>query len=123
MQFQKKSLAVAVSLAIAPLAALAAPTISWVAPSTGANLYGAYSESKVGCEVSGSGFNRVKFYVDTREMNSDSSSPWRCVIDTRNFSLGTHTLKALAIGTDGTTTSITRSVNFTSSSTRTTTPP
>src|SRR5258706_16420102 len=93
MQFQKKSLAVAVSLAIAPLATLAAPTISWVAPSTGANLYGVYSESKVGCEVSGSGFNRVKFYVDTREVNTDNGSPWRCAFDTPNFRPGTPTLK------------------------------
>jgi hypothetical protein len=121
MHFEKKSLAVAVSLAVAPLAALAAPTISWVAPSSGANLYGAYSESRVGCEISGSGISRVKFYVDSREMNSDYGSPWRCVIDTRNFSLGTHTLKALAIGSDGTTASITRSVNFVSSSSGTTT--
>src|SRR5262245_16662897 len=121
MLFQKKSLAVAVSLAVAPLAALAAPSISWVTPSSGANMYGAYSESKVGCEITGTGISRVKFYVDSREMNSDYGSPWRCVIDTRNFGLGTHTLKALAIGTDGTTKSITRSVNFVSSSTSTST--
>jgi len=123
MHFQKKSLAVAVSLAIAPLAVLAAPTISWVTPSSGASLFGAYSESKVGCEVSGgSGISRVKFYVETREVNTDNGAPYRCVFDTRDFSTGTKTLKALAIGTDGTTTSITRSVNFTSSSTGTTTP-
>src|SRR5258705_11386934 len=123
MQFQKKSLAVAVSLAVAPLAAFAAPSISWVAPSSGANLYGAYSESTVGCEISGSGISRVKFYVDGREVNSDYGSPWRCVFDTRTFSLGTHTLKATAIGGDRSTTSITRSVNFTSSSTGTTPTP
>src|SRR5262245_6889088 len=121
MQFQKKSLAVAVSLAVTPLAALAAPSISWVTPQSGANMYGAYSETNVGCEISGTGISRAKFYVDGREMNSDYASPWRCVIDTRNFSLGTHTLKALAVGFDGTTTSITRSVNFVSSSTSTTT--
>ena len=121
MQFQKKSLVAAVSLAVAPLAALAAPSISWVAPQSGANMYGSYSESRVGCEISGTGISRVKFYVDGREMNSDYASPWRCVIDTRNFSLGTHTLKALAVGTDGSIASITRSVNFVSSSTSTTT--
>jgi hypothetical protein len=123
MQFQKKSLVVAVSFAIAPLAALAAPTLSWVAPSSGANLYGAYSESRVGCEVSGTGISRVKFYVDTREVNTDNAAPYRCAFDTRSFGTGTKTLKALAVGTDGTITSITRSVNFTSSSTGTTTTP
>src|SRR5690242_8026625 len=107
MQFQKKSLAVAVPLAVTPFAALAAPSVSWVTPSSGANMYGAYSESRVGCEVTGTGISRVKFYVDGRDVSSDNSKPYRCAFDTRSFSTGTKTLKALAIGTDGTMTSIT----------------
>src|SRR5262245_522366 len=123
MLFQKKSLAVAVSLAVTPLAALAAPTLSWVKPSAGTSMYGAYSSSVVGCEVSGSGISRVKCYVDTREVNTANAAPYRCAFDTRSFSTGTKTLKALAIGTDGSTKSITRSVTFTSSATGSTTTP
>ena len=89
MLFQKSSLAVAVSFALTPLAALAGPTVSWVTPSSGANMYGAYSETKVGCEVAGKGISRVKFYVDGRDVSSDNYAPYRCAFDTRSFSLGT----------------------------------
>jgi len=120
MQFQKKTVAVAVTLALAPLAALAAPTVAWKTPSSGATMYGAYANSSQ-CEVTASGANRVKFYVDSQEVATDSSSPYQCAFDTRKFKTGTHTLKATAIASDGTTASATRSVTFGTSSTSTST--
>ena len=122
MLFHKKSIAVAVTLALAPLAALAAPTVAWKTPASGATMYGAYSNSSL-CEATASGANRVKFYVDTQEVATDSSSPYQCAFDTRNFKAGAHTLKVTAIASDGTTASATRSVTFGTSSTGTTTPP
>src|SRR4026209_2195184 len=92
MAFQKKTVAVAVTLALAPLAALAAPTVAWKTPSSGATMYGAYANSSQ-CEVTASGANRVKFYVDSQEVATDSSSPYQCTFDTRKFKTGTHTLK------------------------------
>src|SRR5688500_4342562 len=108
MVFQKKTIAVAVLGACAPLAAFAGPSVSWSAPSSGASMYGVYSNSSQ-CQVSGTGISRVKFYVDGQEVNSDNYAPYQCVFDTRKFKLGAHTLKATAFGTDGTTTTITRS--------------
>ncbi|MEA3192093.1 MAG: hypothetical protein QOD26_426 [Betaproteobacteria bacterium] len=120
MQFQKKSLAVAVTLALGAPLALAAPTVAWKTPTAGATMYGAYSNSSL-CEATASGANRVKFYVDTQEVATDSSSPYQCAFDTRNFKAGAHTLKVTAIASDGTTASATRSVTFGTSSTGTTT--
>jgi len=121
MQFRKKTLGVAVTFALtAPLGAIAAPSISWKTPSAGATLYGLYSSSSQ-CEVTTSGANRVKFYVDSQEVNSDNAAPFQCVFDTRKFKTGGHTLKATAIASDGSTTSVTRSVTFGTSSTSTST--
>ena len=34
--------------------------------------------------------------MDNTQLNTDSSSPWQCTVDTRNFANGTHTLRAVA---------------------------
>ena len=70
MEFRKQTIAVAVLGACAPLAAFAAPTVSWKAPNSGATMYGAYSNSSQ-CEVTGSGISRVKFYVDVKAPKLD----------------------------------------------------
>src|SRR5258706_3740523 len=113
MQTQRTSIAAAVIalFAAAPIVAQAAPTISWQTPAAGASMYGAYSGSSA-CEAIAANASRVKFYVDTQEVATDSTSPYQCVFDTRNFSTGAHTLKATAIASDGTTASATRSVTF-----------
>jgi hypothetical protein len=121
MHFRKKAIVVAVLGACAPLAASAAPSISWKTPGSGASLYGVYSNSAL-CEAAASGANRVKFYVDAQEVNTDNSAPYQCSFDTRRFHTGSHTLKATAIASDGSVRSVTRSVTFASSSSGTSTP-
>jgi len=120
MQFKKNAVAAALALCGTPIAALAAPTVSWVSPASGAKLYGVYSDSPA-CEVT-SNARRVKFYVDSQEVYTDSTAPWRCSFDSRRYSAGTHTLKATAIAADGSATTVTRSVTFATSAAGTVSP-
>jgi len=87
------------------------PSVSWRSPSEGATLSGTV-ESGSACEVAGSGISRVQFYLDGTALNSEGGAPWNCNFDTRRFSDGTHTLKAVAYSASGASSSVTRSVRI-----------
>src|SRR5262245_21591010 len=86
-----------------------APTVSFAAPAAGATISGSVSGS--GCEATGTGISRVEFFMDNTLLNTDTSAPWQCTLDTRNFANGTHTLRAVAYNSAGVSTTVTRSVN------------
>lgn len=86
------------------------PSVVFIAPAAGATISGSFSGSN-GCEVSGTGITNVAFFMDNTQLNTDTSAPWQCTLDTRNFANGTHTLRAVASNSVGASTTITRSVN------------
>jgi hypothetical protein len=99
------------------------PSVSWRSPSEGATLSGAISLGSA-CEVAGSGISRVIFHLDGTQLNTELGSPWQCTFDTRKFSDGAHTLKAVAYNASGAATTVTRSVTIrNSTSSPTPTPP
>ena len=104
------SLGALVVAAAFPFAAQAALTVSFKAPSSGATISGTLQGSA--CEVTGTEIKRVRFHLDTTELNKDASSPWQCVLDTTNFANGTHTLMAVAFDRKGNSTSTQISVNI-----------
>ena len=84
-------------------AAHAAPKVTFVQPQSGAVLSGEIRQSSA-CEVKGSNVRRVVFFLDATQLNSDTSSPWNCDLDTRQFADGAHTLTARAYDSRGNTT-------------------
>jgi hypothetical protein len=84
-------------------------------PAPGAMLSGMVNST--GCEVGGTGLASVKFSVDSTALNTDSSAPWQCGIDTLKLANGAHTLKAAATYTDGTTGSAQVGINVDNSET------
>jgi hypothetical protein len=93
-----------------PLAAQAAPTVSFTAPGDGQTVSGELKKSA--CEVTGSAIRRVTFFLDSTKLNTDQSSPWNCNFDTLKFSDGVHTLKAVAYDSAGASASAQISVNI-----------
>ncbi|HWM41957.1 MAG TPA: Ig-like domain-containing protein, partial [Burkholderiales bacterium] len=83
--------------------------VTFTAPGAGATISGSISGTS--CAVTGTGISRVEFFMDSTLLNTDTSSPWQCTADTRNFSNGTHTLRAVAYNSAGVSTTVTRSVN------------
>ena len=110
MKFQKTSVALAAfalcaSVPFAAQAALPAPTsgtleIWFKGPTKGATVSGLLEQEK--CYVAGRGVSRVEFFLDSTRLNTDSNvaDGMSCVLDTRLFSNGTHTLKAVAYNRD-----------------------
>jgi hypothetical protein len=84
-----------------PLTAQAAPTVAFVAPTSGQTISGNLYQSSA-CEVKGANIGRVVFYLDSTQLNTETGSPWNCNLDTRNFSNGSHTLRARAYDAEGT---------------------
>ncbi len=85
--------------------------VAFLAPSSGGVLSGSFSNSRV-CELTGTGMSRVVFFLGNTQLNTESGAPWNCSIDTRRFSNGTHTLKAVAYNSAGASTTVTRSVTI-----------
>jgi hypothetical protein len=98
------------------------PTVSFKQPASGATLSGVLRDSTL-CEVAGSGFNKVVFDLDGRQLNTEMSGPWHCSFDTRSFSNGAHTLKATAFSSTGATTVAQVAVNISNGTTTTPPPP
>ena len=95
-----------------PLAAQAAPKLSFVAPGSGQTISGNLYQSSA-CEVKGSGdIRRVVFYVDGNQLNTESSAPWNCNVDTRKYADGAHTLRAVAYDARGASSATQISVSF-----------
>src|SRR5688572_5334084 len=97
------------------------PSVSFKQPQSGGTLSGVLTNSAL-CEVAGSGFNKVVFDLDGRQLNTELGAPWHCSFDTRQFSNGAHTLKATAYSSTGATTVAQVAVNI-SNGTTTTPPP
>ena len=84
--------------------------VTFTAPTAGATISGSFSGSS-GCQVTGTGIAQVVFFMDNTQLNTDTSAPWQCTLDTRNFANGTHTLRAVAYNSAGASTTVTRTVN------------
>ena len=63
-----------------PFASQAALTVSFKAPAAGATIAGTLQGSA--CEATGTEIKRVRFYVDSTELNTDNNAPYTCVLDT-----------------------------------------
>src|SRR3954469_2045989 len=101
MNFRKSPIALA-ALAVCgamPLAAQAAPSISWVTPSNNAVLRGTVSGSA--CAVNTSGATRVTFWANNYQINNDYSAPFNCTLDTTRLSDGVYPLRAVAYDASG----------------------
>jgi len=122
MRFCKAPVAWAIfSLLAALFAAHAAPTVSFKAPVDGQTISGNLKQSGA-CEVGGGSINRVRFYLDSSQLNADNKAPWQCSLDTTKFSNGSHTLRAVAYDSTGASASAQITVNIqngTTSSTNT----
>jgi hypothetical protein len=105
------AMAVAALGTSAPWSAQAAPTVSFKAPTSGRTLSGSIVQSSA-CEVTGSNIKQVRFYLGSTALNTENYSPWNCDIDTRKFTNGTHTLRAVAYDSAGRTASTQVSVNI-----------
>ncbi|MGH8741104.1 MAG: Ig-like domain-containing protein, partial [Burkholderiales bacterium] len=125
MNLRIATCSVAVSAAFAgllPLNAAAAPTVSFVKPSSGATLSGNLYQSSA-CEVRGTNIERVRFYLDSTSLNTEETGPWNCNLDTRKFSNGGHTLRAVAYDRYNTARSTSVSVTIQNGTSTPTTPP
>jgi hypothetical protein len=127
MRFNKSPIALA-ALAVCsgmPLAAQAAPTVSWSAPLSGATLAGSISGSTCAVNAS-SDTTRVVFWANNYQINNDYSAPWNCSFNTKVLADGSYTLKAVAYNDNNktsTTASIPITIKNSGSSTTTNTPP
>src|SRR3954447_19414225 len=101
MEFRKSPIALA-ALAVCgalPLAAQAAPSVSWVTPSDNAVVRGTISGNA--CAVNTSGATRVTFWAQNYQINNDYSSPFNCTFDTTKLRDGTYPLRAVAYDASG----------------------
>jgi hypothetical protein len=79
-----------------------APSVSWVVPTAGAKVVGKISGS--GCEANASdpsGIEKVVMKVDGNVLNTESDSPWNCILDSTKLGDGSHTLSATAYDNAG----------------------
>src|SRR5436190_24018099 len=97
MKFHKTPIAVAVLAACGamPLAAQAAPTISWTTPGNGAVLNGNVTGGACAVATSNN-TDRVTFWADNWQINNDYSAPFNCNFPTTQLSDGPYTLRAVA---------------------------
>ena len=111
MKLKQSTLALAIVAAL-PFAAQAAPQVTFSAPLAGAEVKGTLSSSR--CEVKGSSdVRRVVFWLDgSIQLNTESFSPWNCVLDTAKYRDGAHKLKAVAYDGNGASTAAEIAVTF-----------
>src|SRR5258705_1712493 len=102
MKFNKTPIAMAVLAACGalPLAAQAAPSISWATPGNGAVLRGTVSSSACAVNAS-SNTTRVTFWADNWQINNDYSAPFNCDFPTTQLRDGPYTLRAVAYDASG----------------------
>src|SRR5260221_7069444 len=102
MNFHKTPIALAVLAACGalPLAAIAAPTVSWNTPANSAVLSGAVSGSACAVTTS-SDTTRVTFWADNWQINNDYSAPFNCTFPTTQLSDGAYKLRAVAYDASG----------------------
>src|SRR4051812_31269455 len=122
MEFRKSPIALA-ALAVCgalPLAAQAAPSVSWVTPSNNAVVRGTLSGSA--CAVNTSGATRVTFWANNYQINNDYSAPFNCTFDTTRVSDGVYPLRAVAYDASGVSTEARISITVNNSGTVTPAP-
>jgi hypothetical protein len=122
MHFKKTPIALAaIFISAAPLAAQAAPTVSFKQPTSGKTLSGKISGSA--CEVTGSNIAKTRFWLGNTWLTTDQSSPWTCELDTTKFKDGSYTLRSTAYDKSGASKSTQISVTIKNSGTVTPPPP
>jgi hypothetical protein len=112
MNVKQSAIAFAIAAAL-PLAAQAAPKVSFAAPLAGGSLSGnVYQNNR--CEVKGSNdIRRVVFWLDgSTQLNTEGSAPWNCNVDTTKYYDGAHRLRAVAYDSRGASTATEITVNF-----------
>src|SRR6185436_18226668 len=82
------------------------------APTSGKTVSGTLSGTN--CYVAGVGVTSVQFFLDSAALNTDSvmSDGMQCQLDTTKFANGTHTLKATARNSSGSTRTDVISINI-----------
>src|SRR5688572_19680969 len=126
MKFQKTPFALA-ALALAS-AAQAAPTNVTFKQPTASEVISGNIYQNANCEVTGTNIRRVVFSVvsssgSVTALNTETGGPWNCNIDTRRFTDGHYTLRAVAYDAANTSTNATRAVTIRNNTTTPTTPP
>ena len=124
MKLQKTPIALAAIalFSVAPLAAEAAPTVSFRAPAAGATITQDISQTSQ-CEVTGLRISSVAFSLRRSgasawtTLNTDGGAPYRCNLNPRNFPNGQYTLRAVARDSAGATATATRNITLSGSST------
>src|SRR5438067_10947907 len=113
MKLNKTPIAVAVLAACGamPLAANAAPTVSWTTPSNGAVLRGNVADAACAVQTS-SDTQRVTFWADSWQINNDYSAPFNCNFPTTQLSDGPYKLRAVAYDAAGNSTEADISINI-----------
>src|SRR6267142_5632390 len=124
MKFHKTPIALAVFAACGalPLAAQAAPSVSWNAPMNGAALRGNVSGSACAVTTS-SDTDRVTFWADNWQINNDYSPPFNCDFPTAQLRDGPYTLRAVAYDAAGASTEARISITVNNSGTVSTVTP
>src|SRR5688572_28218312 len=122
MKFQKTPFALA-ALALAS-AAQAAPTNVTFKQPTASEVISGNIYQNANCEVTGTNIRRVVFSVvsssgSVTALNTETGGPWNCNIDTRRFTDGNYTLRAVAYDAANTSTTATRAVTIRNSTTST----
>jgi hypothetical protein len=93
---------------------LTPPSVSWMAPTSGATVKGKLGGSV--CEASAGddrGVKKVVMKVDGATLNTESAAPWNCSFDSTQVSDGTHTLSATAYDDAGNSSTAAVTVNVT----------
>src|SRR2546423_1714058 len=118
MTFHKTPIALAVLAACGamPLAAQAAPSVSFTAPANGAVLSGNVSAGACAVQTS-SDTQRVSFWADNWQINNDYSAPFNCDFPTTQLRDGPYSLRAVAYDASGASTEASVSITINNSGT------
>ena len=132
MKFSKTPIALAAFalLAGAPIASQAAVTVYFKSPASGTTttLNNTTWSNSTACELGGSGIVRAQFMLvnssgNITNLNSDTSSPFRCELNSANYPNGNYQLRVYAYDSSGNRASSSRSVIIKNSTTTTPTTP
>src|SRR5262245_11141753 len=94
------ALAACALFAAAPFAAQAAPSVTFKKPDGGFTV--SQTIQGTACEVTGTGIARVVFSLvpssggSTIALQTDTSSPWNCIVDPSRYPSGSYILRAVA---------------------------
>ncbi|MBI4948481.1 transglycosylase domain-containing protein [Candidatus Berkelbacteria bacterium] len=96
------------------LNSLSQPTVTITSPTSGSTVSGTFTISATASATSG--VKSVDFYIDDTAIFSDNNSPYQTTYNASNLSNGSHTIKAVVISKNGSTTTTTVSVISTTDS-------